>query len=361
MSRRTLERSSLWSGRTAGAAAAVIGLGIVLLYMSGTIGIGKVEPGVAPAPAWVADGTEARAETRDVVDTVDWPGSVNSRLVAHIAPKVMARVREIHVTIGDVVQKGQSLVVLDDRDIRARVEQAKAELAAAEAEAAHAAQDLRRVRALFEREAATQQERDAAEARARAAEAGRERARQALAEAEVLLGETILEAPFPAVVAARMADPGDLATPGRPLLVLHDPTSLRFEASVAEATGGQLQPGQVLTVRIDRPPLRLQGRIEEMAPRAEPTTRTLLVKLALPPERGLLPGAYGALEVPVASRQALLVPDRAVTRRGQLEMVYVRSDDGRTLLHQVRTGKRYGDWVEVLSGLSPGAAVVVPR
>lgn len=360
MSNKQLGQRRFWSSRTVGAVGAVIGLVVVLLYMSGTIGIGKVKPGVVPAPAWVAQGSEVQAEAREVVDTVDWPGTVNSRLVAHVAPKVMARVQEMRVTIGDVVRDGQVLAVLDDRDIRTRVEQARAALAAAEAEAEHAAADLRRVRALFEREATTQQERDAAEARARAAEAGQQRARQALAEVEVLLGETILKAPFAGVVAARMADPGDLATPGRPLLVLHDPASLRFEASVAEAMAGQLRPGDALAVRIDRPPMRLEGRIEEIAPRAEPTTRTLLIKLSLPPERGLLPGAYGVLEVPVASRRALLVPARAVSRRGQLEMVYVRAD-GQSLLRQVRTGKRYGEWVEVLSGLDAGTTVLVPR
>jgi len=348
------------SGRTLATFGAIAGLALLLLYLSGAFEFGKVAPGKVLAPQWTANSPLAKVEEREVVEVIAWPGSVNSRFVAHLAAKLVARIEEVRVNLGDPVQVGQLLVRLDDREIRAKVDQARAALAAAEAEAELAAADLRRVRALFEREAATQQERDAAEARARSAEAARARARQALNEAEAVLAETTIVAPFSGVIAARMADPGDLATPGRPLLVVHDPTTLRFEANVAESAAAGLHVGQVLTVRIDNPPLRVEVPVAELAPRAEMTSRTVLVKLTLPSDPRFLPGAYGSLEVPAGKRKTTLLPARAVLRRGQLEMVYVQDGD-KTVLRQIRTGKVYGEWVEVLSGLAPGTQVAVPN
>ncbi len=350
---------SLWSPRSLATLAAFASLIGILLYLSGTLDFHKVKPGSVPAPAWVIEGTVSKVEQRPVVETVSWPGAVSSRLVGHVAAKVIARVEDVGVQLGEPVERGQVLVRLDDREIRARADQARAALAAAEAEAQHAHIELRRIRALFEREAATKQERDAAEARARAAEAARGRARQALAEAESVLADTQVLAPFSGVVAARFVDPGDLATPGRPLVIVHDPSALRFEAHVAEGAGARLRVADKLTIRIHNPPLQLDGQIEEIAPRAEPSTRTILIKLSLPQEAKLLPGAYGTLEVPVGTRMATLAPAGAVVRRGQLEMVYVR-ENSRAVLRLVRTGKQYGDWIEILSGLEPGTEVYLP-
>ncbi len=354
------ERSRKLSPRLLGAVASVVGLTFVLLYLSGAIGGHKVEPGTTPLPAAVLEGEERLVVARAVPDVVDWPGAVRSRVVANVASRVLARVAEVRVAMGSLVKAGDPLVLLDAQELAAKREQARAAVVAAEADAQHAAQEERRIRALFEQNAATQRDLDAVVARSRAAAAGLQRARDALAEAEVALAETIVRAPFDGVVATRLADPGDLAVPGQPLLVLHDPETLRFEASIGESCSSGLNVGDRLPVRLDQPPRELLGRIEEVSPQADVATRSVRVKLALTDVADVRAGTYGVVQVRCGEHMAALVPAAAIQRRGQLEFVYVRTAEG-IRVRQVRSGKAYGDQVEILSGLGAGERVVVPR
>ena len=354
----TSHRSRL-SPRLLGTVAAVAGLSLAVLYLAGAFGGHRVPPGTHALPPVAIAGDEHVATVRVVPDTVDWPGLVRSRVVANVAPKVLARIQEVRVQMGSVVRGGDPLVILDARDLEARRQQAVAAVRAAEAEAQHAAQEERRVRALFEQQAATQQELDAVTARARASRAAYERARDALAEAETALSETVLRAPFDGVVASRLADPGDLGVPGQPIVVVHDPAALRFEAAVGESCASALVVGESLPIRLDLVPGEVLGRVDELSPQADVHTRTVRVKLVLPEHAGVRPGTYGILQTVCGQHTALLVPSQAVIRRGQLEFVYVRTPEGSVLRH-VRSGKLYGDQVEIVSGLEANERVIVP-
>jgi RND family efflux transporter MFP subunit len=341
------------------AAAAVIALVLLLLYMQGTIGGHKVRPGIVPlsTPEATARRTAA-VEKRQVDDFVDWPGTVRSRSVANVAPRLMARVLEVRVTAGTAVKQGDVVAVLDDRELRSRAEQARAALAAAQAQAGQADSDLRRARMLIQHQAATPQDLEAAEARAKAARAQVAQARDGLAEVEVAVGDTTVRAPFDGVVAERLVDPGDMAAPGKPIVVIQDPQSLRLEADVGEHCAAPLVIGQEVVVRLESLQRDSTARIEVIAPVADAQSRTFLVKAALPPQAGLRAGIFGALRVLCGTHPALLIPLSAVTRTGQLENVRVVVDGG-LQIRNVRTGKAYGEQVEVLSGLLEGEKVVV--
>ncbi len=341
------------------AAAAFIGLLFLLLYLQGTVGARKVRPGLVPVPTTGVDLRNVQSvERREVQDVIDWPATVRSRSVANVAPKVMARVLEVRVSTGTAVHRDDVVAVLDDRDLKARAEQAGAALTAAQAHAVQAEADLRRMQTLFRKQASTQQELDAVEARAKGARAQVAQAQDALNEVRVLLGETTLRAPFDGVVAERRVDPGDMAVPGQAVVVIHDPAALRLETNISEACVGALQIGAAVPARVDTPAQDIVARIEEIAPAADPSSRTFLVKAALPPSSNLRPGTFGSLRAPCGAHVALLVPPAAVTRSGQLEAVRVVSDGG-VRTRNVRTGKIYGDRVEVLSGLQEGEKVIV--
>jgi RND family efflux transporter MFP subunit len=341
------------------AAGAVAALMILLLYLQGTIGGHQVAPGTVATEAGPVSAQTVRAERREITDFVDWSGTVTSRSVANVAPKVMARVIEMRVSAGAPVAAGDVLAVLDDREVRARAEQARAALAAATAQANQAEADLRRAQTLFQKQATTRQDLDAMEARARATRAQVAQARDALAEADVLLGETTVRAPFAGIVAQRLADPGDMAAPGHPLVIIHDPAALRLEAHVAERCAGSLSVGSAAVVHLDTPARDLTVRLDEVAPMADPVSRTVLAKAALPAAPDLRPGIFGVLRIPCGSHSAIVIPASAVARTGQLETVRVLSNGGSRVRH-VRTGKPVGDLVEVLSGLGEGESVVLP-
>jgi RND family efflux transporter MFP subunit len=341
------------------ATGAVIALVLLLLYLQGTIGGHKVRPGTVPLGAAGSPTLNTvTVEKRQVDDVVDWPGTVRSRSVANVAPKVMARVLEVRVTAGTAVKQGDIVAVLDDRELHARAEQARAALAAAEAQAVQAETDLRRARMLIQKQATTPQDLEAAEARAKATRAQAAQARDGLSEVQVLLGETTVRAPFDGVIAERLVDPGDMAAPGKPVVVVHDPQSLRLEADVGERCAAPLAVGQEIPVRLESLQRDISARIEVIAPVADPQSRTFLIKAALPAQPDLRAGIFGTMRVTCGTHPALLIPAAAVTRSGQLESVRVLAGDGpRT--RNVRTGKTYGDQVEVLSGLLEGETVVV--
>jgi RND family efflux transporter MFP subunit len=245
---------------------------------------------------------------------------------------------------GKTVRPGTLLARIEAREVQARLDQALAVRQQAQ-------DDLRRAARLLEQKILPQSDFDAAQSRARVAEA-------AVEEAETLLGYTRIEAPFDGTITRKHADVGDLAAPGKPLLEMEDGRALRLEADVPEAVVGTLALGDVLSVRIDVLPAGLRGVIAEISPAGDPGSRTFLVKLDLPRDPALRAGQFGRVALPVGESTALRVPASAVVRRGQMEMVFV-AEDGRARLRLVRTGRRLGDEVEVVSGMEGGETVVV--
>jgi len=271
-------------------------------------------------------------------------GTVRPRLRAVVEARVSGRIEEMRVVPGQAVKAGDLLVRLDDREIRARYEQARALYEQAE-------RDFRRRETLWREQTISRAEYDAAESQLRVAAA-------ALQEAETQLAHTRIVAPFDGLITAKHADVGDLAVPGRPLLEIEDPQALRLEADVPEALLDKVRLGQSLTVHIPAAQLTLQGVVSEITPVADPRTRTFPVKVDLPPGAGLRSGLFGRLFVPVAEVEAIRVPARAIHLRGQMELAYVVHEQ-RATLRLVKTGKRLGDEVEVVSGLAPGELLVI--
>lgn len=231
-----------------------------------------------------------------------------------------------------------------------------------------------RVRRLLERSAATPQEMEQAEAAFRQAEAAVaaadeainaavaavQRAAEMVREMEVAAGYSRVVAPFAGVVVKRFVDPGDLAWPGRPLFRLMAPEDMQLEAHVREGLAGRAQVGQQVRVTIDALDKTFTGTVREVVPSADPASRTFAVKVALPADPRLLPGMFGRLDIPVATRRAVVVPTAAVRTLGQLTLVRVK-DDGGWQLRAVRLGEPAGaDAVEVLAGLRPGETIEVP-
>ena len=173
-----------------------------------------------------------------------------------------------------------------------------------------------------------------------------------------MLGYGRLTAPFDGVITRKLANVGDLAAPGNPVLEMQDPTTLRFEADVPEALLGCVRPGAKLVVRIPNVEQELTGTVSEISPAADPNSRTVMVKFELAPTAaGLRAGQFGRVAVPLAERTALRIPALAVTRRGQLEIVFVIAHQ-KAQLRLVRTGMRIGTDLEVVSGVSAGEQVV---
>lgn len=332
---------------------------LIILYSGGFLATGKVRPGhlEAPAASGPAPAT-AQAENTMITECYEAVGSVRPRSEATVEAQVPGRVLRVDARAGQTVARGQVLVVLEDRQLQAKMEQARQGLAAAKANLDRAQAEYQRVQGFAKAEAATPQNLEQAKAAFLAAQAGMRGAEKQVEEAQVGLGYTQVSAPATGQVVRRLVEPGDLAMPGKPLLLIQTLGGYRLEAQVREGLADQVSLGRKLEVVIPSLPSRCQGVVEEVSPAVDPLTRSFTVKVGLEGLPGLRAGLFGRLLVPVGQRPAVLAPKQALRRVGQLEMVSLKVADGWRLIY-VRTGQEQDGKVEVFSGLKGGETLAL--
>ncbi|BCS97365.1 RND transporter [Desulfoluna limicola] len=355
-----------------------------LLFLTGCgSDIGPTTPVERPGGA-TAPQTQVDAALTPVVQTYEAVGTIRPETETIIEAQVTAQIREIAVVPGTSVTKGDLLIRLDNRQFSSKLDQAREGEHAAVAAKKQAQQALLaakagfdQARAAFERTqkyhasaAATDQQLEesragylTAEADAlrseqalAAAESGIRQAREVVKEAQIALGYTELRAPETGEVLKKMAEPGDLALPGKPLMILRTSRRLILEAYVREGLIDTVRPGDTLEVTLKTLEQTVTAEVKEIVPYADPKTRTFLVKATLPFVEGLYPGMYGKLLIPLATVDVITLPAHAVKRVGQLELVQVKENEGWQRRY-IRTGNRIGNDVEVLSGLKAGETV----
>jgi len=179
-----------------------------------------------------------------------------------------------------------------------------------------------------------------------------------VAEAKAMMDYVEVAAPFDAIVTKKWAEVGDLAAPGKPLVDIEDPTRLQIESDIPETIISYVKYDLRFDVLADPPGPTVQGLITEIAPAADPVSRTFRVKLDLPPGTTLRSGQFARILVPIGERTSLRIPVSGLVQRGQLEIVFAIADR-HARLHLVKTGKRVGDEIEVLSGLDGVQTIVV--
>ncbi|WP_415718814.1 efflux RND transporter periplasmic adaptor subunit [Maridesulfovibrio sp.] len=357
----------------------------LLLWASGYFKSGIIENGRIVSSRGAEDPARtAQAEVVSVPVVYEAVGTVRPETEASIEAQVTGKVLKVMVRSGQKVAKGDPLIVMDSREFETRLESARQGLKSAQAserqarEAINAARadadtttaTWKRMKKLFANKVATKDELERVEGaylKARAALAQAEdgldaadarvrQARKGVEEAEIGLGYTTIKAPADGEVSKRMVEAGDLAFPGKSLLLIQTGGVLRLEALVREGVIGKVRIGQKLDVDIQALGERAEAVVEEVVPSADPLTRTFLVKAGLEPLPGLYPGMFGRLLIPVGEKEVVLVPARAVFRVGQLETV-LTSINGKWEPIYVRSGAKHGQKLEILSGLGGNETV----
>jgi HlyD family secretion protein len=343
--------------RTVGIVVAALILIVLILTMAGVFDSGKIAPESAEQPAGML--APAHVETALQESRPVWyeaVGTVSSRATATVAPQTTGNILSVNVDAGTPVNAGDVLATLDAKEHTARAEQARGTLNAAQASLTLASSNWNRIKTYFEQEAATAEQLEAAESERLQAEAAVVIAQQRLNEVSVTLDYTRILAPIDGIVGKRLVEPGDLAWPGKPLFLLHDPQKLRLDASVREGLIHTIHKGQELEVSFSSLQQALNGTVDEILPLADPTSRSFLVKVSLSVHEGLYPGMFGTLRIQLGTRDAITVPDAAVTRVGQVSTMMVRQN-GRWLRRLVTTGDSFDGRTEMLSGVSNGETI----
>jgi RND family efflux transporter MFP subunit len=286
-------------------------------------------------------------------------GTIRAVHETSIGSRLLARVEEVNLKAGQQVLAGDVLVRLNDTDLQARLQQAKAAVTRAEAHRTQAANEEQRYARLVESRAISRQEHEKAVTTLQTAEADLLQAQENVREVEAMLEWATIRAPLTGIVIDKKIDVGDMVSPGQTLVTLYDPKRMQLVASVRESLTRQLQVGQDIGVQIEGLGKDCVGTISEIVPEAQAASRSFQVKVTGPCPAGIYSGMFGRILIPLEDEEVLVVPGRAVRKVGQLELVDVVAG-GTAQRRSIRTGRLLDGDVEVLSGLSEDEEVLVP-
>lgn len=323
--------------------------------------LGACHNGETPAPPPPASHTVrvATVQRQAVPREYTVPGSVISDERVQLSSRISGFIKTLAAREGDRVRVGDVLVQIDAADVAGAIERAGAALASAEADLADARDDVRKFAALAGTGAIPADTLRKAQVREDVAAARVAEARAALATARAQRAYTTIVSPVNGVVIARLAQAGDLATPGAPILEIEARQSLLFQTFVAESRVADIRIDDPVRIKLDALPEPLAGRVLRIVPSGDVVTRRYEIKMSLPETPGLLPGMFGRARFVVGTDRPLLLARAALVERGGLVGAFRVGERGQAEFRWVRTRREFDDAVEVTAGLKPGDRVVI--
>ena len=284
-------------------------------------------------------------------------GTVEAVHQATVSAQTGGRIAELNYDVDDFVEANSVLVRFTNEEQSAALRQAEAQLAEARARATEAEEAYRRAQNLQERGLGSQRDLDSALAARDSANARVTAGESAAASARQRLEYTIVRAPYAGIVTARHVEMGETVSPGQRLLSGLSLEKLRVAVDLPQSVAIEVRKNPVASV------ITSEGRVESekitLFPVADPVTNTFRVRLDLPDGQfGLYPGMFVKAAFAIGEAERLLVPASAVLHRSEVTALYVVGETG-VRLRQVRTGQRFGERVEILSGLAAGETVAL--
>lgn len=301
-------------------------------------------------------------------------GYVVAQRKASVASKATGRLVYLGVVEGDAVKKGDIIARLEDNDISAQLEQAKANLQFNEAGLTDAKNNFERQQKLLKSGASTQIQYDAAEANYKKVLASIQVAKAQVTAAEVALENTRIRAPFDGTVLTKNADVGEIVSPlgasstsRAAVVTMADMSSLQVEVDVSESNIQRIMAGQDCEITLDAyPDVRYPGFVDKIVPTADRSKATVLVKVAFRKyDSRVLPEMSTKVlflknavdEKSLAEKPVLVVPFTAIKKVGGKEYVFKVINDKAAAV-EIKTGRVIGDYTEIVSGITEGERVI---
>jgi RND family efflux transporter MFP subunit len=272
------------------------------------------------------------------------------------------RLSDVRVNVGDIVRKGQVLAVFAAESVNADVDQARAALQEAQANAAAAQSDARRARNLESSGALSEQQVVQYLTAERTANARVAAAKATLAQQQLRLRYTQVVAPDSGVISARSATVGAVVGVGAELFRMIRQGRLEWRAEVIAAELARVKPGTKALVKAASGS-ELRGTVRMVAPTVDAQNRTALVYVDLPvaltPNAPFKAGMFASGRFELGASKAMTVPQQAVSVRDGFSYVFRLNRDSHVSQLKVATGRRIGGRIEINGGLAPDADVVV--
>lgn len=314
----------------------------------------------ADAPAALGEPPFASATVSRAVAPRErvWDGVVEAVHQATLSAQTAGRVLELPFDVNDVVSAGEVVVRFTDVEQQSGQRQARAALRAAEAAFAEAEAEFKRIEEVYARRLVAKAQLDQATARRDSAQAQLEAARAATTGAAEQVDYTVVRAPYSGIVTERHVRVGEAVRPGQPLISGLSLDQLRLKVQVPQSDVAAIR-------RHARAALLLADgqRVEASAvtvfPYADPATHSFSVRVELPEaQTALQPGMTAKVAFMLDEAPRLSIPNAALVRRSELVAVYVIGEHALSL-RQLRVGHRFGEQIEVLSGLDEGERIAL--
>jgi RND family efflux transporter MFP subunit len=344
------------------AAAAVV----ILLYL--------FQAGLLTSAARVRWGAADWVYPSQVITQFNASGYVVAQRKASIASKATGRLISLGYEEGDRVKKGEIIGRIENGDVEAALEQAKANLELSIADRNDAKQTLERAKNLFSRQLISQADLDAAQARFDRVTASISGAQAGVKAAEVQVENTLIRAPFDGTVLTKNADVGEVVTPFAAgassrvaVVTIADMTSLEVEADVSESNIERITPQEPCEVVLDAyPDVRYKGYVNKIVPTADRSKATVMTKIrfverdsrVLPEMSAKVFFLSKEMNNQAHSTPKLAVSASAIATRADHKVVFLCKDNAVTET-LVELGISLGEFVEIRSGLSAGDRVVL--
>ncbi len=335
-----------------------LGLGLMLTACGSHDETTKMSaaPRVVQAPSIVV-------QLQDTPAYAATPGTVVAEESIKVASRLMGHIHNIAVVEGQSVKAGQRLFTIDPLDIEGAIEQARLALNQAEDALKDAKADHDRYANLHKEEVVTRQQYEKMKLNYEIAVSRAAQSKAGLTTAQGQMRYATVTAPFSGVVTQKLANEGDIAAPGHPVLILENPAKLQVQTTVPETVFKTLAAGQTVNIEVDGQTAPLKGRIARLSPTSDPVTHTYLVKLDIPvkaanPASTIKSGAFARVLFPSGLTRSLRVPQAALQNRAGITGVFVLDAQGIAQYRMVRTGTVSSSGIEILAGLKAGDRVV---
>ncbi|MDQ7784030.1 MAG: efflux RND transporter periplasmic adaptor subunit [Desulfomonilaceae bacterium] len=301
----------------------------------------------------------AEVQPANHVRQIRFPGVARAVRRAKLSFTLGERLISRPVDVGDHVEEGRIIAVLDDRRIANSVEEVEAALRELDARIDQILTDHTRFESLVETDAVSGVELERIVEKKRVLVASREAAEARLREAKRMLKESILKAPFSATVTEVLIQPGEFATPGAPVVVLSGDGDVEIEVEVPESSILKLSVGNPVTVDL---PLAgktgLKGKIEYLGKTALGPGRLFPVLVKLDNVSDAAPGMTAEVVFQTEEISALSVPLSAVIDPGGQSPALFTVREGKVRKVPVEVGEVVGERVTVKGDLEPNQLVV---
>lgn len=299
-------------------------------------------------------------------------GYVVAQRKAAVASKGTGKLIYLGVVEGDQVRKDQIIARLEDNDIKAQLDQAKANLKLAEADLKDAENFFNRQKELLSKSLISQQEYENAEARYNRTLASIDLAKAQVTGSEVAMENTLIRAPFDGTVLTKNADVGEIVSPfgasinsRAAVVTMADMSSLQVEADVSESNIEKIIINQECEIFLDAYPEKsYPGYVAKIVPTADRSKATVLVKIGFKnydsrvlPEMSAKVTFLAPKQDKVEEKPILLVPSTSIAKRKGRDLVFIVKDDN-VVEVQVQLGRKFGDNIEIISGISAGDNII---